>query len=219
MIIERLDFPSPLLVLDEFLPPIDASACLRECIALEPVYMPAHVGAGNAHRIDPTIRANDVVMLDSVFSTDRRRSKLLTLIRQRVNSVECKALWHDGEWLFDIINFRTWDEAVLSRYGQCDFYGKHQDTVFNSSAPGQITRRIVTLVYYMNTEPEQFEGGALTLYKNGVDVTVTPKHNRAVVFPSFTLHRVGKVTLPPDAPFSAGRFSLNNWMGFRETGS
>jgi hypothetical protein len=70
-------------------------------------------------------------------------------------------------------------------------------------------------VLYVNTEPELFRGGALTLRQDDAEVTVLPRHNRAVVYPSFVYHRVENVQLDDDAPFSGGRFSLNLWMGFR----
>lgn len=216
MTITRPEFPSPILVLDEFLPAKDAAKCLQECIDLRPVFMPASVGAGSQNRIDKSVRSNDVVMLDSVFAVAPERSNILTIVRKRIGETDCKQLWHKGDFIFDIINYASWNESVLSRYGKCDFYGKHQDTVRNADCLGQISRRLVTLVYYVNTEPERFTGGALTLFKDQLEITIHPRHNRAVVFPSFTFHKVAKVSLPEDEPWDNGRFSLNHWMGFRE---
>jgi Rps23 Pro-64 3,4-dihydroxylase Tpa1-like proline 4-hydroxylase len=42
---------------------------------------------------------------------------------------------------------------------------------------------------------------------------VEPKHNRAIVFPSFMFHEVEKVEMRSDN-WDDGRFSLNYWMGF-----
>jgi Rps23 Pro-64 3,4-dihydroxylase Tpa1-like proline 4-hydroxylase len=66
----------------------------------------------------------------------------------------------------------------------------------------------------VNRIPEQFTGGSLTLWDSGDNVRVEPKHNRAVLFPSFTLHEVENVRLNNDN-WEDGRFSLNYWMGFR----
>jgi predicted 2-oxoglutarate/Fe(II)-dependent dioxygenase YbiX len=202
-------------VIDEFMTPEDADKCLQECIDLKPVYMPASVGAGNQNRKDTTIRKNDVVMLQSVFSAAPERSQILSIMERRMHERDCDQLWHKGDLIFDVINYATWREYVLSRYGRCDFYGPHQDTVRNPDNVGEVTRRLVTVVLYLNTEPEQFTGGELTLFKEAKEITVQPKHNRAVVFPSFTVHKVNNVKLPDDAPFSAGRFSINHWLGFR----
>jgi hypothetical protein len=214
MQVNKLDFPAPLWVLDDFLSPENAARCLNECIELRRVYMPAYVGAGTNNRIDTRIRQNDVVMLDSVFAAERKRSDILSLVDARVG--ELNPLWHEGYTLFDTINYHTWTESVLSRYGRCNFYGRHQDTIFDPQKKGETERRrLVTLVLYFNTEPEAFTGGDLNLYAGDKMATVKPKHNRAIVFPSFVFHNVNKVSLPDDAPFSAGRFSLNRWMGFR----
>jgi 2-oxoglutarate-Fe(II)-dependent oxygenase superfamily protein len=214
MNIHRPDFPSPILVIDEFLTPGDAAICLQECIDLKPVYMPAIVGAGTESRLDRKIRRNDTVHLDTVFAAAPERSNILTLVKKRILDKDCNQLWHKGDYIFDVINYANWRESVLSRYGQCDFYGVHQDTVRNKSQPSDITKRLVTLVYYMNTEPEKFTGGGLTMISGDQKLAVTPKHNRAVVFPSFTYHSVENVTLP-EGDWSGGRFSLNHWIGFK----
>jgi Rps23 Pro-64 3,4-dihydroxylase Tpa1-like proline 4-hydroxylase len=153
-------------------------------------------------------------MLDSVFSAAPERSKILTLVKKRIADADCNRLWHEGYTIFDVINYSTYRESVLSRYGRCDFYGFHQDTKRSKGSTVDITHRLVTVVYYMNTEPERFSGGRLTLHQDDSKVTVTPRHNRAVVFPSFVYHQVENVQLDGDE-FSAGRFSLNLWIGFR----
>jgi predicted 2-oxoglutarate/Fe(II)-dependent dioxygenase YbiX len=214
MTVERPEFTAPLLIIDDFLSAEHAALCLQEAIDLRPVYMPASVGQADDNRIDRKIRRNDVVYLDSVFSSAPERSKILTLVKRRIDEPDCNRLWHQGYFLFDVINYGNWRESVLSRYGQCDFYGLHQDTKHNKTNPGELRNRLVTLVYYMNTEPERFTGGALTLQQDDGKITVTPKHNRAVVFPSFVYHKVENVQLN-DEDFSAGRFSLNLWIGFR----
>lgn len=215
MTITRPEFPSPILILDEFFSPEIAEECLQECIDLRPVYMPASVGAGTQNRRDSKIRKNDVVMMDSVYAVAPERSKVLSALTSRIGEGDCKALWHKGDYIFDIVNYATWRETVLSRYGKCDFYGRHQDTVYNVDRKSDITRRLVTIVVYLNREPEEFSGGRLTLYKDGKELTVEPRHNRAVVFPSFTFHSVENVKLGDGAPFGAGRFSINHWLGFK----
>lgn len=218
MKVSEPEFTAPLLVIDEFLPPDLAAECLQEAIDLRPVYMPASVGQGVDNRRDPKIRRNDVVMLDSVFYAAPERSKILTHIANHIKSKECNKLWHracGGYTIFDVINYADYRESVLSRYGRCDFYGLHQDTKYDRNNGACIKNRLVTLCYYMNTEPEQFQGGQLTLCQDSGEYTVTPRHNRAVVFPSFVYHKVANVKLDDDAPFSAGRFSLNHWIGFK----
>lgn len=215
MEVSRVEFPAPVLVLDEFLTKEDAAACLQECIALEPVFVPGTVGQGKENRQDARWRKNDVVVMHDVFRAAPSRSKLISLLDKRVMSAECNTLWHKDYTIFDAINYSNWKEMVLSRYGKCDFYGKHRDTKSNPDNKDEIRHRIVTLILYLNVEPEHFTGGELTLHEAGAKVTIPPHHNRAVVFPSYTFHEVGSVALPPDAPHAWGRFSVNYWFGFR----
>ncbi len=214
MQVARPEFPAPILIIDEFFSPDIATECLQECIDLRRIYMPASVGFGLDNRRDPRIRQNEVVMMDNVFRADRSRSVILTALDKRIKEQDCRDLWHEGYYIFDNINYATWKETVLSRYGKCDFYGNHQDTIIGSNETNAITKRNVTMVVYLNREPEQFTGGELTLHEKGKSLTVPPKHNRAVVFPSFTVHGVGKVALTSGAGFEGSRFSINHWLGF-----
>lgn len=216
MKIEKItEFPSPILVLDEFFSKEDADRCLRECISLKPIFMPASVGAGSYNRMDPKIRSNDAVMMDTVFSVAPDRSAILSSTRKRIGESDCKKLWHEGDLIFDIVNYATWRETVLSRYGNRDFYERHQDTIYNKEHPSEITRRLVTLVIYLNAEPRSFSGGDLVLYKEGKEITIPAHHNRAIMFPSFTFHRVTNVEMATGTPWENGRFSINHWLGFR----
>ena len=215
MKLEMPDFPAPILLMDDFMSRADAAACLQECIDMRPVYMPATVGFGVQNRRDLKIRRNDVVMMDSVFGADRSRSKILTLLDARVRSDEMRAVWHKGYYIFDEVNYANWRETVVSCYGKCDFYGRHQDTIMNGDDLNVRRRRMVTLVLYLNIEPESFTGGELTIYQDDRELTIKPKHNLAVAFPSFCWHNVRNVDLPKDSPWSGSRFSVNHWLGFQ----
>ena len=206
----RPAFRSPVLCIDDFLAEDDALRVLQECIDLKKIYMPARVFDGpNATKIDPKYRKNEVVYLDDVFRSAPERSDILSITKKKIWTDECRKLWHEGYYIFDIINYSTWQEAVISRYGSCDFYKRHQDT-----RRDHITYRLVTLVYYVNRIPEQFTGGSLILWEGDESLTIEPKHNRAVVFPSFTFHEVENVHMASEK-WEDGRFSLNYWMGFR----
>jgi predicted 2-oxoglutarate/Fe(II)-dependent dioxygenase YbiX len=210
MNISRPPFRSPILCVDDFLLEEDAKRVLQECIDLKKIYMPAKVFDGpNATRIDQKYRKNEVVYLDDVFRGSPERSDILSIVKKKIWTEECRKLWHEGDYIFDIINYSTWQEAVISRYGDCDFYKRHQDT-----RRDYITYRLVTLVYYVNRIPEQFKGGSLILWHGDESIRIEPKHNRAIVFPSFTFHEVENVRMSSEK-WEDGRFSLNYWMGFR----
>jgi hypothetical protein len=210
MKIDRPVFSSPVLCIDDFLCAEDAQRILQECIDLKKVYMPARVFDGpNATKVDSKYRTNEVVYLDEVFRGDPQRSDILSIVKGKIWTDECRSLWHEGDYIFDIINYSTWQEAVISRYGNSDFYEKHQDTRWD-----HITYRLVTLVYYVNSTPAMFEGGNLKLWKGEQSLQIEAKHNRAVMFPSFTLHEVEGVRLDSEK-WEDGRFSLNYWLGFQ----
>jgi Rps23 Pro-64 3,4-dihydroxylase Tpa1-like proline 4-hydroxylase len=206
----RPPFRSPILCIDDFLLEEEAQKVLQECIDLKKVYMPASIFDGpRTVKLDQKYRYNDVVYLDEIFRSCPERSDILTIIKKKIWTEECKMIWHDGYYIFDIINYATWHEAVISRYGKSGFYHKHQDT-----RRDHITYRLVTLIYYVNRTPEGFEGGALTVWHDDDHVKIEPKHNRAVVFPSFMLHEVENVHMKSEQ-WEDGRFSVNYWMGFK----
>jgi hypothetical protein len=210
MNVSRPSFPSPILCIDDFFSEEDAQKILKECLDLKKVYMPSRVFDGpTATKVDPSYRTNEVVFLDDVFRTAPERSDILSMMKKKIWTDECNNLWHEGDLIFDIINYATWHECVVSRYGHNQFYKKHRDT-----RRDHITRRIVTLVYYVNKLPERFTGGSLVLWHEDQKIKLDAKHNRAIVFPSFTMHEVESVCETEES-WEGGRFSLNYWMGFR----
>lgn len=206
----RAAFPSPVLLIEDFLPVADAAAILQECIDLRADFVPAAVGNGAETRVDPTHRRNAVCYLD-------HHSITREVIQRRVWEDDCRELWQQGESILEVVNYHTTRESVLSRYDDGDFFGRHRDTMRDPRRPADVTRRIVSLVYYVQFEPAQFTGGELVLAKDGEELIVTPKHNFAVVFHSFCQHEVRRVSLSSSA-WEDGRFSLNHWMGFWPTG-
>lgn len=212
-----LDFSVPILVIDDFLSEEDAESILDEAIDLERFYQDAKVMNSDEHKkeggpeyiVNTAFRKNDVIYVDDLFMGTREKSKILQLGVQEAfwKNEERRKIWREKNLIFDVINLSTRSETILSRYGNCDFYGWHKDP---SSNPAH---RLVTAVYYMNKRPEQFTGGEITFRDGKNEITVVPKHNRLVVFQSNTLHKVNNVRLDGDA-FENGRFSLNIWFGF-----
>lgn len=216
--------PAPHIIIDNFLNPRMAKQILQEWIDLEPFYEPAKIiGDENATMDDceecnrirnynrNSIRDNDVCYLDQVYN-DRLKSITLTEI-QRVlftdNYMRDSIKSYGG--MFNIFDHLTNSQSIASRYGKCDFYGWHTDTI-----PHKWAERVMTVVYYLNEEPPRFEGGELLMAGKTINThkIIEPKHNRAVIFPSQTLHAVNNVSIKDDNDFSGGRFSLNYWLGF-----
>src|SRR5262249_5073721 len=152
---------------------------------------------------DPRHRRNDVVYLDEVYRSAPERSDILTIIGKKIWTDQCRELWHDGYYIFDVINYCTHREAVVSRYGNDSFYHKHEDTRWD-----HITYRLVSMVYYVSRQPEQFSGGSLVLWHGDENLKIQPKHNRAVVFPSFVTHEVEPVHMN-SSRWEDARFSID----------
>jgi Rps23 Pro-64 3,4-dihydroxylase Tpa1-like proline 4-hydroxylase len=77
--------------------------------------------------------------------------------------------------------------------------------------------RMISSVYYYHREPKGFSGGALRLYRFGIDVSQAgdddsiafePVQNSLVIFPSFAHHSVELVHCP-SGKFADYRFGLN----------
>jgi len=206
----RPQFGLPTLLIDDFLSEEEALMVLQECIDLKRVYVPGMVFDGvHSTKVDQEYRSNDVVYLDEIFRSAPERSDILNIIGRKIWTDECRELWHDGYYIFDVINYCTHHEAVISRYSDNNFYHRHQDTRWD-----HITYRLITMVYYINRQPEQFSGGSLVLWHGKEHLTVQPKHNRAVVFPSFAMHEVELVHMNSSL-WEDARFSINYWVGFR----
>jgi len=213
--------PCPYLVIDNFLPSQLARACLKEAIDLEPHYEDAGIAEFDELPDDceeckkeriflhKARRDNKVVYLDYYFEKNRTKSMILKSIQlELLNSKEIKDVIKELPNLFPILDNITSTESILSSYGKCDFYGWHTDRLKNKA------QRIITLVYYMNTEPQKFKGGQLVLTGDTITAkkTIEPRHNRAVLFESKRIHSVTDVDLIGD--FKDHRFSVNMWFGF-----
>lgn len=200
MEVVRPNFSAPVICIDNFLSPMESNFLFKEWNMLN--YKSATIFDGDEQKVVRTFRNNDVADLN-------HKSVTMELIKKKIWTEECKALWHQGYTIFDVINYSTYQEAMLSRYGDGAFYEKHKDTRWD-----KITYRLVTIVYYLFKMPKQFKGGSLILWDGSNSLCVEPKFNRAVVFPCFVLHEVEKVTMESENREDA-RFSLNFWIGFR----
>ena len=101
-------------------------------------------------------------------------------------------------------------ELVASNDG--DFYARHTDTHLEPDKAGQ-WRRLLTAVYYFNTEPRPYSGGELRLHAVGGDpardfVDIVPRHYSLSLFVAWVPHEILPVSCPSRA-FADSRFSVN----------
>ena len=210
MMVARPTFSAPLICIDDFLGNEDADKILQECIELKQQYERGEIfDKHGTKKVDLELRANDVIYIDDIFRKSPGRSNIISILRVKISTGQCRAIWSEGYFLFDTINYSNRFDFVVSRYGTGDFYGKHRDTGVT-----KIRHPIVTLVYYVNREQGQFSGGALQLWNGDESIKFQPRHNRVVVFPSSLVHEVEPVKSSSDR-WEDGRFSINLWTGFQ----
>lgn len=151
----------------------------------------------------------------SVFFPHQRRknravwihdpSKTLRLFREQLWSPPMlEAFEHAHEPLFQIIPNCSAPHLQVSSYMTGDHYDFHEDEGAGVN---------LTSIVFLAAEPKKVRGGDLVLAHDGEETTVRFKHNRLVIFPSKTLHRVTKVRVASDDPAHA-RVSLQCWLTY-----
>lgn len=148
------------------------------------------------------------------FENERRRnqavwihdpSNTLRLFREHLWSPTMLP-WLEGarEPLFQIIP-RCWSPNLqVSRYMTGDHYDFHEDEGAGVN---------LTAIVFLAARPEKVRGGNLTLAYGGEATTIRFRHNRLVIFPSKTLHRVTRVRVASTDPRDA-RISLQSWLAY-----
>jgi len=117
----------------------------------------------------------------------------------------------------DILPFQVKNiETQITVTGDGGYFKMHNDNTHDI-----LKDRMITFVYYFNTDPKMFSGGELRLYdtsfKNGRFIaedncySVEPIQNRIIFFQSSNMHEVAKV-ICPSGNFRHGRFTLNGWI-------
>ncbi len=105
-------------------------------------------------------------------------------------------------------------ELQLAAHGDGALFVTHIDTGVHEKSEKP---RIISLVYYLHTQPKQFSGGHLRMHTLPIGeddvqpVDITPDHNSLIAFPSFAPHEVLPV-VAPNVAFKDWRFAVNCWI-------
>ena len=107
-------------------------------------------------------------------------------------------------------------EAQLTASNDGEFFGRRSDNTF-----GAVINREITYVLFCHREPKAFSGGELRLYNSilrgdryvagNACVSIVPRQNMLVFFPSHLVHEITKVSCP-SRDFADSRFTLNGWI-------
>jgi len=138
-----------------------------------------------------------------------------TLIEDRLRALLPEALRLFDREPFAISHIDT--QITASNDG--DFFKVHQDN--SMVEPLDIPLREISFVHYFNSEPKAFSGGQLRFYdaeegevqssEKKRTMTVTPRQNTLVLFPSWYNHEVLPVKCPT-RKFANSRFTANGWF-------
>jgi len=204
----------PYGIIEDFLPDEERLALLEWAIAARDSFKPAKVFKGDGrgeNRVEPGSRIAWRHQGLGPFE-DMMRSQLLA----RLNDITAAA-GYDGPEPRSI-------ELELNAYGDGAHFAAHNDIPVGPMrrpvGEGEGEDRFITAVYYFYREPKRFSGGALSLYRFGVEpatcgeadrVLIEPVQNRLAVFPSWAVHGVDKVDCD-SSDFADFRFGLNCWF-------
>lgn len=199
MLIEH-DLPRAHLVMDDFFSPPALDTIFRELRGLE-----RHLKPGLVRDIGHDGQ--------SVFFEHRRRrnravwihdpSKTLRLFREHLwSDFMVESFDQANEPLFQIIGQCHAPHLQVSSYMTGDHYDFHEDEGAGVN---------LTAIVFLAANPEKVRGGDLVLSYGGGEARVRFAHNRLVIFPSRTLHRVTRVRVDSTDPADA-RISLQCWL-------
>ena len=94
----------------------------------------------------------------------------------------------------------NWQGYLLNYYTDGDFYKEHQDNF------------LISGILFLHKEPKRFSGGNLRLKVGNKTITVEPKNNRLVLFPSIIPHSVDTVSMEDGAEENSGRYSVAQFL-------
>jgi SM-20-related protein len=199
-----MQFATPHLVIDDFLPAAEAQTLLDSIIRGAERFTPAMIRRSGDDQLIPDIRSS--------LRLPGRIGVELEPFREAVLAAFDKICKGTGVSPFPV--YRT--ECSIVSHGDGDYYRTHIDTRTGDEEPGGQQAgdyRLISCVYYLNRVPARFSGGELSLHslRGGESTNIAPRHNRLVAFPSFIPHEVLPIACP-EGTFADSRFSINCWL-------
>jgi SM-20-related protein len=201
-----VDEPVRFSLFEEFLAPEELHELRQYVLAQEERFRASQVIAhdGDNSRTDYEHRRSRVLFEGGEFQ-DRITARLRSYFPQILRSL--------GHRPFVITSI----EAQITASNDGEFFRAHNDNTHPRLAP-----REVTYVYFFHREPKPFEGGELRLYDSrfqngryvagsGRCVSIEPRQNMVVFFPSHFMHEVTTVHCASGA-FADSRFTMNGWI-------
>jgi len=194
----------PYIVLRDFLGEETVADLLDHTVSHQSNFEPATVSRGGVGCgvLDPSYRVS-MVLRDLGKFRQVLKTKIFELVPSFVTEMRARPV---EEPKF---------ETELVAHGDGAFYKQHIDTATGSNQDTKLIR-VFSGVYYFNTEPKAFTGGALRLHaiggKEGENfVDIAPLRNSLLVFLAWAPHEVLPVSCPSKR-FIDSRFAINCWV-------
>lgn len=191
------------IVIEDFLEPEQLTQVMEEIESLQEFFETGLYEIDGNQQYVPDLKMNNILWLDQHYGNNRQSSKILTILPQQLWQSELmEYMSNHKEPLFELWGESNSDKTQISAYGNSDFYEWHKDGI----------RELVylTFVLMLNKEPKKFEGGDFVLKFNDYEKVVPFKNNRAIIFPSRTLHKVTPIKVKGNE-FMDKRFTIQNW--------
>ena len=201
MLLEH-EWPRAHLVMDDFFAPEAVEAIFRELPSLDRRMKPGLV-RDIGHDGQSVFFAHERRQNKAVWLHDP--SKTLHMFREQLwSGPMLESFARAREPLFQIIPNCWAPHLQVSSYMTGDRYDFHEDEGAGVN---------LTAIVFMALEPKKVRGGDLVLAYAGDETKIRFRHNRLVIFPSKTLHRVTPVKVASTDPRHA-RVSLQCWLTY-----
>ena len=205
--------PVYIIIIRDIFSKEDNEAILEESIENKNKFEHSVIGSGKK----PDFRSNRVSYYDTIYETDRTKSKLLSSIDTLFSTDEqFREVIISSPNPLNLFTHLNFHETQVSRYGDEGQQYKYHIDSFDDET------RQITIVYYFHEEPKKYTGGEISFTRspiyegnamdtNETPIIITPENNMMVVFGAHTPHMVLPTISPKE--FNKGRFSVNCWVG------
>lgn len=154
---------------------------------------------GSASFDNGILKKNNVgLWLDDLYNKNNF-SNYLKIYKKSLQNIH---QFKNSDYTLNLYFHTTRDSTLMSYYEDDDYYHPHHDV------------SAYTYVFWLFKEPKKFLGGDLMF--NDVNCKLQVNSNMAVLFPSWAIHSVDKITMMPGIkPYNAfGRFSFSTFYSF-----
>ena len=144
------------------------------------------------------LKQNNCLFLESTY-TERKLSNILTVNRKIFNYYD-DIFGSSNSWFFNQFECKR-DTTLISYYENGDYYKPHTDNA------------ISTCLTWCFKSPKQFEGGNVSLFYGGDEITIEIENNKCLIFPSMITHSVEKISMNDEnLNKKLGRFCITQFL-------